>query len=155
MTLFLVQHGKNHPKEIDPDQGLSEEGRAEVKRIAEVAKSYKIKIKEIRHSGKKRARETAEIFAEILKVKKPVDQMDGLKPMNNVVPIAKKMGVKKNVMLVGHLPFMERITSYLTTGNKDITVFKFQNGGIVCLDKLPAPNGWVIKWTLMPNIGKA
>ena len=32
-------------------------------------------------------------------------------------------------------------------------VLKFQNGGIVCLDEGPEGKGWVIKWTLMPEIG--
>jgi phosphohistidine phosphatase len=56
-------------------------------------------------------------------------------------------------MLVGHLPFMEKLTSYLVTGNADKTVFKFQNGGIVCLEEDVAKNSWFIKWTLMPHIG--
>ena len=29
MALYLVQHGKSLPKDIDPDQGISETGRAE------------------------------------------------------------------------------------------------------------------------------
>ena len=56
-------------------------------------------------------------------------------------------------MLVGHLPFMERMTSYLIIGSTEPPLFKFQNGGIVCLDRLPETGRWVIKWTLMPNIG--
>jgi phosphohistidine phosphatase len=56
-------------------------------------------------------------------------------------------------MLVGHLPFMERMASCLTTGKTDYTVFKFQNGGIVCLDKLPDSDLWAIVWALMPHIG--
>ena len=52
MALFLVQHGKSLPKELDPDQGLSDEGFAETKRIAEVAKGYGINVMRILHSGK-------------------------------------------------------------------------------------------------------
>ncbi|MBW2055509.1 MAG: phosphohistidine phosphatase SixA, partial [Deltaproteobacteria bacterium] len=58
-----------------------------------------------------------------------------------------------NRMLVGHLPFMERMTSYLITGSIETPVFKFQNSVIVCLDNYPTTPFWVIKWTLMPNIG--
>ena len=54
-------------------------------------------------------------------------------------------------MLVGHLPFMEKLTSYLVTGNADKTVFKFQNGGIVCLEEDVEKNCRFIKWTLMPT----
>lgn len=66
MALFLVQHGKSLPKDKDPEKGLSEEGIEEVKRIAEVAKEYKVSVLCIKQSGKKRARQTAEIFAKAL-----------------------------------------------------------------------------------------
>jgi phosphohistidine phosphatase len=56
-------------------------------------------------------------------------------------------------MLVGHLPFMDRMASYLVTGSTNRPVFKFQNSGIVCLHKNPDTDSWVIVWTLMPNIG--
>jgi phosphohistidine phosphatase len=60
----VVQHGKSLPKPEDPEKGLSAEGKAETERIAQVAKSdTRISVSEIRHSGKKRARETAEILA--------------------------------------------------------------------------------------------
>lgn len=55
-------------------------------------------------------------------------------------------------MLVGHLPFMERLTAYLITGSIERPVFRFQNGGIVCLDETPDKQSWVIKWSLMPHI---
>ena len=58
-----------------------------------------------------------------------------------------------DLMLVGHLPFMERLTAYLVTGTVEKLVFKFQNGGIVCLDMDQTERSWFIKWTLMPNIG--
>jgi phosphohistidine phosphatase len=55
-------------------------------------------------------------------------------------------------MLVGHLPFMERLTSYLITGSTDKPVFKFQNGGILCMDQDMDTHTWFIKWALMPYI---
>ena len=153
MALFLVQHGVNLKKDVDPDQSLSEEGIADVKRIAETAAHYNVKVGEIKHSGKKRALQTAEIFADYLQVAGGVQEMDGIKALDDVVPIAQGVDPGKNTMLVGHLPFMERITSYLAAGNPDITVMKFQNGGIVCLDQLDDTSDWAIRWTLLPNIG--
>ena len=67
--------------------------------------------------------------------------------------IAVHINSKENVMLVGHLPFMEKLTSYLITGDEDKPVFRFQNSGIVCLDQDETNGFWVIKWALMPNIG--
>ncbi len=152
MAIYLVQHGISVSKEIDPDPGLSEQGRHDVQLIANVAASYNILPDRIKHSGKQRARETAGIFKETLNVKKKTTQMKGMKPLDDVISFAQSLDGNNNLMIVSHLPFLERLTAFLTSGNPDVTVFKFQNSGIVCLDQLPAPYGWVIKWALMPNI---
>ena len=153
MSLFLVQHGKSLPKDVDPDQGLSDEGVAETERIASTAANYKVTINQIKHSGKTRAAKTAEIFASALNPSSGVEEVVGLKPMDDVKAFATSLDPDSNTMLVGHLPFMERMTAYLVTGSTDNIVFKFQNSGIVCLDKDPVSESWMIIWALMPNIG--
>ena len=153
MALYLVQHGKSLSKDIDPDQGLSEEGIAETKRIADVAANYGVNVSLIKHSVKTRAHKTAEIFASALNPPGGAVEVGGLKPMEDVITFAATIDSDENTMLVGHLPFMERMTSYLVTGSTDKPVFKFQNSGIVCLNKDPAGSSWVIVWTLMPKIG--
>jgi phosphohistidine phosphatase len=153
MALYLVQHGKSLPKDQDPDQGLSEDGTTETERIASLAQGYGVSVSQIRHSVKTRARQTAEILARALKPQNNIQEISGIKPMDDVAACAAKIDPDENVMLVGHLPFMERITSYLITGSIDQPVIRFQNSGIVCLDKDPGAQAWVIKWALMPNIG--
>ena len=153
MALFLVQHGKSLPKDVDPDQGLSKEGIAEVERIANVSQNYSIHISQINHSVKARARQTAEIFASALKPSGGIHERNGLKPLDDVIAIADTIDSKDDLMLVGHLPFMEKLTAYLITGSVEKAVFKFQNGGIVCLDRYLGTQSWIIKWALMPNIG--
>ena len=153
MALYLIQHGKSLPKDQDPDQGLSEEGTTETERIANLAQDYGVSVSQIRHSVKTRARQTAEILAAALKPQNDIREISGIKPMDDVAACAAKIDPDENVMLVGHLPFMERITSYLITGSIDQALIKFQNSGIVCLDKDPETQAWVIKWTLMPNLG--
>ncbi|MGD8881671.1 MAG: phosphohistidine phosphatase SixA [Desulfobacterales bacterium] len=153
MALYLIQHGKSLPKDQDPDQGLSEEGVTETERIARLSQDYGVNVSQIRHSVKTRARQTAEILARALKPQNNIQEITGIKPMDDVTACAAKIDPDENVMLVGHLPFMERITSYLITGSIDQPVVKFQNSGIVCLDKDPETQSWFIKWTLMPNIG--
>ena len=153
MALYLIQHGKSLPKDQDPDQGLSEEGTSETERVASLAQDYGVSVSQIRHSVKTRARQTAEIFARALEPQSGIQEISGIKPMDDVAACAAKIDPDENAMLVGHLPFMERITSYLITGSIDPPVIKFRNSGIVCLDKDPETQAWVIKWTLMPNIG--
>jgi phosphohistidine phosphatase len=153
MALYLVQHGQSLPKDVDPDQGLSDQGIAETKRIAEVARDYQVNVSNIKQSGKKRARQTAEIFAAALNPAGGVKEVSGLKPLDDVTDFAASLDAAVNQMLVGHLPFMERMASYLVTGSAEKPIFKFQNSGIVCLEKDPDSGSWVIVWTLMPKIG--
>jgi len=153
MALYLVQHGKSLPKDQDAEQGLSQGGVAEVQRIAGVAKHYGVHVRSIQHSGRKRAEQTAEIFAAALRPDKGVQVRRGIDPLDDVTLTAGDLHSADDLMLVGHLPFMERLTAYLITGTVEKLVFKFQNGGIVCLDKAPEGQFWFIKWTLMPKIG--
>jgi phosphohistidine phosphatase len=153
MALYLVQHGKSLSKDVDPQQGISEEGQADIDRIAAVARNYGIRVAEIFHSGKKRALQTAEIFAAAFDMPGKMTARDGLKPLDDVAVCAESLNAGDDLMLVGHLPFMEKLTSYLVAGDPKITVFKFQNGGIVCLDQRADDLSWHIKWALMPHIG--
>lgn len=152
MALYLVQHGKSLPKEVDPQQGLSQEGRADVERIAAVARNYGIRVAGIAHSGKLRAVQTAEIYASALGILNNITERSGLKPLDNVAVFGDTLNTGDDLMLVGHLPFMEKLISYLVTGDAENLVFKLQNGGILCLEKDDDSRSWYIKWTLMPEI---
>jgi len=153
MALYLVQHGLSLSSGSDPDPGLSPKGIADTERIAGVASGYGVRIGLIRHSAKARARETAEILATALRPEGGIEETAGLKPMDDVVSFAKGISPDSNLMLVGHLPFMGRMTSHLVSGSPDHPVFSFQNSGIVCLGRETAAASWIIRWSLMPNIG--
>lgn len=152
MALYLVQHGRSLLKEQDPEQGLSEQGGSEVERIARIAGEYGVKVSLVLHSGKKRALQTAEIFARALNPESGIRQVSGLNPLDDVTRFAGELWNHQNVMIVGHLPFMERLAAYLVMGSTETSVVKFQNGGVVCFDQEPGEWLWFIKWTLMPNI---
>ena len=124
---------------------------SQVERIAALAREYGVVVSAISHSGKKRARQTAEILAGRLNPEKGIREIEGLAPLDDVTKLNLKAGA--DLMLVGHLPFMEKLTSYLVAGSFDRPkVLKFQNGGIVCLDRDPETDAWFIKWTLFPRV---
>jgi phosphohistidine phosphatase len=152
MALYLVQHGLSFSKNQDPEQGLTETGMDEVKLIAQVAKGYQVPVGTIFHSEKKRAAQTAELFSAALQSDKNIQQIAGIKPLDDVKAFVATLTNADNSMYVGHLPFMERLTSYLVAGSTDLTVIKFQNGGIVCLEQGSDSRTWFIKWSLMPHI---
>ncbi len=151
MTLYLVQHGKAHTKEENPDRTLTPEGIADVERIAEVAAGYGVSVAEIRHSGKTRAAETAEIFGRLLLTNGRPDIMAGLGPNDDVGPIVEKLNDHNDIMLVGHQPFMGKMLAKLVAGDENLTLFAFQNGGIVCIEH-DEDQGWYINWALSPRI---
>ena len=152
MALYLVQHGRSLPKEIDPDQGLSEHGRSEVEQIARKAKKCGLHISEIIHSGKTRARQTAEIFAVHLTPGRQPSVSAGLNPLDNVEPYAQTLAGRDDLMIVGHLPFMERLASYLIIGSSEPPVVRFVNGGIVCLEQDLQRGIRMVRWALTPEI---
>lgn len=152
MAVYLVQHGHCMSEEMDPEKGLSEQGFSEVQMIADIVRDRNVPVSQIIHSGKKRAEQTAHIFAEELVPEEGLARMEGLNPMDEVAALSKKMDASKNTMLIGHLPFMEKMVSYLITGSVDKPVVKFQNAGVVCLEQVPVSGDWYIKWTLLPVI---
>ena len=152
MAFYIVQHGQSLTRDLDPEKGLSPQGIEEVKRIAGFALQYGVKVARIQHSGKKRARQTAELLAAILDPAHGLQEAAGIKPLDDVAAFAPRVDYSANTMVVGHLPFLERLTSFLITGQQDPVVFKLQNGGIVCLDRIENSNTSAIKWALMPKI---
>ncbi len=151
MTLYLVQHGKSLPKQEDPEQGLSMQGKSEVERIAKVAQSYSLQVSIILHSDKKRARQTAQIMADYLQPKNGVQEEKNLGALDDISIWAENAQKLEKTMLVGHLPFMQKLLACLVAKDEQKQILKFQNGGIVCLNQ-EEDSPWHIKWTLMPNI---
>lgn len=151
MALFLVQHGKSLPKEKDPDQGLSREGLAESQTMAALAAENNVQIMRIIHSGKKRALQTAEIFVKALEPEAGMTKGAGLAPLDDVTIFAATLNNAENIMVVGHLPFLEKLVSHLVAGSQDTPVIKFQNSSILCLDTEDVSETWFIRWALFPG----
>lgn len=147
MAMYFVQHGKAVPKEIDSDRPLSEEGRAEVERVDVHLRRMGVAVKYIYHSGKTRARQTAELFAKEIGFGR-VDELPGMKPNDEVAEFAE--GLEDDAMYVGHLPFMGKLVSYLTTGDKDAGVVAFSCGGVVCVAH--GDSGHHIEWVVTPSV---
>lgn len=153
MALYVVQHGLSMPKSEDPEKGLAPAGIRESERIAGVAAGYRVHVSKILHSGKARARQTAEIFGRHLSPVDGIEVCEGVKPLDDVRCFAEGFDVDQDLMLVGHLPFLERLIGLLVCGDPDRLVFKLQNSGIVCLDRIEGKNHLVLRWALMPNVG--
>lgn len=151
MQLFLVQHAEALPKQENPERPLTAEGRRHAAAVAAMCGKLGLTVHQIQHSGKTRAEQTATILAETLSPPSGVVQADGLGPQDDVEPVARDLvDGGQAVMVVGHLPFLERLAGYLLTGDAEHRVVKFSNANVVCL----AQSGdlWQVRWILTPEI---
>src|SRR5215510_2334737 len=116
MHAYLVQHGKAKSAEEDPNRSLSDEGREEVMRIAKFLAGLRITISLIHHSGKTRADETAHLLADCVRSTTGPCHADGLNPSDDPTEMINFLNVyTDDILIVGHLPHLERLTSLLLT----------------------------------------
>ena len=151
MKLYLVQHGKAVSEEVDPQRPLTEEGRREVEKAAAFVKKLDLSVDYLWHSGKKRAEQTAEILAKVVKVRKGSGAHEGLSPNDDVGAIEEELAASGDVLIVGHLPFLSKLTSLLLAGSESAGVVVFRNGGIVCLS-LSDEKRWQLEWAVTPEL---
>lgn len=131
MIVYLVRHGEAVAEEVDPARPLTEKGRAEVEATARELKEEGVRIDEIWHSGKLRAKQTAEIIARVLNISKIIEK-EGLKPNDTVTPIAVLIRqTNKTILIAGHLPFIPKLASLLRPELQDKQVIELKSGGVV------------------------
>ena len=153
MNLYLVRHAEAKQKYEDLGCPLSEIGWINIKKVAAfVAKHANVKVSRIIHSEKTRARQTAEILVEHLNFTGIVEHGQGLNPLAEPSIWAKKLaGIKENIMLVGHLPYLNKLAALLLCQTENKTVVEFQNAAFVCLTRDIA-NLWSLRWMVVPQI---
>lgn len=150
MELYLVQHGEAEPEAQDPDRPLTDQGAEEVTRVAAAAALAGVRVHQIRHSGRRRAEQTALILAQRLVPPDGSVAVCGLGPKDAVQPVAEQLERETGpLMLVGHLPFLDRLTSLLVTGDPDRSIVRFRHGGIVCLSG--EGRDWALAWIITPE----
>jgi phosphohistidine phosphatase len=121
--------------------------------MAALAKTADLEVHQIRHSGKRRARETATILAEHLEPPDGIVALPGLAPKDDVTRVAELLNREaRSLMFVGHRPFMERLAGLLVAGDSDRPVVRFEKGGIVCLERDRRSGTWVVQWAVTPDV---
>jgi phosphohistidine phosphatase len=152
MRLYLVQHGAAKTEAEDPQRGLTEEGRLAVERMAEFLASLRFAFDRIEHSDKLRARQTAEILAARLRPVEGMRQIAGIAPNDDVEPMRVRLAKEsKNLMLVGHMPYLSRLVARLLGLPADKQVVRFQMGGVMRLERAENEE-WLIRWMVTPDL---
>jgi len=151
MRVYLVQHGLAKGANEDAARPLSDQGREDVTRCAGFLSLFeKPRPVKILHSGKLRAQQTAAMFAEAwggIALERTLD----LAPNNDPsVWSAYLTSMHSDVMLVGHLPHMQRLAGLLICGDPSREAVHFRNGGVVCLEQ--CETGWSVLWQINPTL---
>jgi len=151
MEIYLVQHGEAKSETEDPERPLTEKGKDAVESVAGYVAFLGVEVAQVIHSGRLRAKQTAELFAQYLSPPQGVKQEAGLGPLDD--PQQAKQLIEqaaRPLMIVGHLPHLTKLASLLILGIPDREVIKFTNGGIVCLSR--RDDSWLAEWALTPRL---
>jgi len=149
MKLYLVRHGDYSTNNVKQQDVLTEKGTKEIEQMVNFLKPLHVHVSHLFHSGKWRAQQTAEILAQGLICKQPIEAQKGLDPNDEVTGFENELQGDDDICLVGHLPFMSRLVSYLITGNENKEIVFFHTGTIVCLAR-DERTRWLIQWMWSP-----
>jgi phosphohistidine phosphatase len=151
MRLYLMRHGEAELGPIDDERTLSREGRASAARAATALARLDPGIRRILHSGKRRARETAEILASGWEGSLPVVAAPGLGPEDDPARAAEALLADSTpTLVVGHLPHLARLASLLTTGDPDRAIVRMPAGTLLALSQ--DDGRWRIETLLSPKL---
>ena len=148
VQLYLVQHGEAKTENEDPERPLTDQGVDDVARVARHAvEQLGVRAGRVVHSGKTRARQTAEIWSGLLDAY--IEQADALAPKDDPTTWLQRLDAEADdLLLVGHLPYLARLAALLLTGVSDHSVIRFRQGGLVGLER--TDQGWVVSVVLPP-----
>jgi phosphohistidine phosphatase len=145
-VIYLVHHADALGPDVDPQRPLSSAGHEHAQRLAADAAARGVKPVAIWHSGKLRARQTAEPFWRLCNPLADFSAIRGLQPTDPAEWI-RDLVVRENrdVMLVGHMPSLPAIHALLL-GPGAALAGSFPLHGLVALEA--AADGWHERWRL-------
>jgi phosphohistidine phosphatase len=160
MNLYVLRHGiavePGTPGfERDSDRPLTPEGKRRLRQIAAAMKKMDLRFDLILSSPFVRAKQTAEIVAEELKLKKQLKFSDELAPGGSSKALIQKLNgwepAPENVLLVGHEPCLSRLVSLLVSGGADAAI-EMKKGGLCKLEAAELRHGQCARlaWLLTP-----
>lgn len=151
MLLFLVHHGEAESPDVDPQRPLTTRGREDIARLADVAAARGTAPAVIWHSGKLRARQTAERYLTRCQPFAQFSAVRGLQP-DDPPRIARDLvtGETRDVMLVGHMPHLGRLLRLLLTGDEQAPV-PYPSHAIIALESSDGGETWEERWRIAPE----
>lgn len=161
MELYILRHGiaearENFASKNDNDRPLTPEGARKMRRIAKGMKALGLSFDLILTSPLLRARQTAEIVAPILQLKKrpevfpPLSAGEETKKL--VGALRQRRDSSEKILLVGHEPDLSGLISRLVSGSED-AVINLKKGGLCKMTMTTIRDGRcaILEWLLAPS----
>lgn len=145
--IYLVRHADAVSDEQDPARPLSKRGREQVARVcAKLLKAKGFEPAEIWHSPLTRARETAELLAEGLRLDCQVVLKPGLEPDDPPSATAAALEAqKRSIAVVGHEPHLGVLAALMVRGpDRTGIYFPFPKAAVMALTR-EGPR-WNAEW---------
>jgi len=160
MNLYIIRHAiavdEGAPEYEDSQRPLTDKGKKKMRQIAKGLHTLGVGFDLILSSPYVRAKETAEILAEVFKMKKKIELSENLIPMGDPDLLIAELNEKYSVdsiALVGHEPQLTHLIGLLVSesAGADITLKK---GGVCSLsvDDLHHARKATLEWLLTPGI---
>jgi phosphohistidine phosphatase len=160
-NLFLLRHGiavdpESAGYEGDSLRPLTPKGERRLLEAASAMKRMELSFDVVLSSPFVRARQTAEIVAQELKLKQPLKFSDALVPDGDFKTLIEELNELKpapaNILLVGHEPHLSRFISLLVSGTGEAAI-EMKKGGLCRLEfeKLRVGQCARLAWLLTPG----
>ena len=161
MNLYVLRHGiavevgtPGYPK--DADRPLIAKGERRLWQVAEAMEAMELSFDLILSSPYVRARRTAEIIAEAFNSRKKLEISADLAPDGSVKKLVEFLNglepAPREVLLVGHEPYLSGLISLLASGDETHAV-TMKKGGLcnISVDSLKYGRCASIEWLLTPK----
>ena len=149
--LYLIRHGEAESERVSPARPLTDKGRNDTKKLAAFLKQSQAQAGIILHSDKLRAQETAQILQKLWCLKASLREEEGLNPNDDPQKILGKIERhSENLVIVGHLPLVERLLSLLMRWDESRVGVRFKEDTTVVLGK-DTTSDWHIVLVVSPD----
>jgi phosphohistidine phosphatase len=148
VRVFLVHHGEAAGPELDARRPLTPWGRQRVERAAADAAARGAKPAVVWHSGKLRARQTAEAFWRSCNALAEFSATKDLQPADPPAWMRDRLRAEtRDVLIAGHFPHLPKLLAALK-GEPDGSPGEFPPHGVVALETNDEGVSWQELWRI-------